>query len=232
MKLAIMQPYLFPYLGYFQLIAQVDKFVFYDDVNFIKNGWINRNRLCVGGTAHYVTFPLAGASPFQKINEILIQNDKVWRKKLAERIRHSYSKAPYFAAVNALVLKILMAEERSMANAAKNSITEVCDYLSLDTEFVMTSSIYNNANLSGVDRVIDICRREFADEYYNPPGGRELYDEALFKAAGMELHFIDPRLDAYPQFSAKFIPGLSIIDVLMFNDPAAVRKMFVAEVAQ
>ena len=73
MKLAIMQPYLFPYLGYFQLIAAVDKFVFYDDVNFIKNGWINRNRLLISGKVNYITIPLSGASSFLKINQVLVQ---------------------------------------------------------------------------------------------------------------------------------------------------------------
>jgi hypothetical protein len=225
MKLAIMQPYLFPYIGYFQLIASVDKFVFYDDVNFIKNGWINRNRVCLAGEARYLTFPLAGASPFQKINEVLVQEDHVWRKKVAEQMRHAYSKAPHFEVVHAMVSKSLLSGESTISEIAKNSVIDVCNYLSLTTEFVMSSSIYDNSNLTGADRVIDICRKELADEYFNPSGGKDLYDAAAFNAAGLGLHFIAPKLPAYPQLSSQYIPGLSIIDVLMFNDRDAAREM-------
>lgn len=225
MKLAIMQPYLFPYLGYFQLIAAVDKFVFYDDVNYIKNGWINRNRLCIGGVPQYLTVPLAGASPNQKINEVVVQADGVWRKKAIERLRHAYSKAPHFAAVNALVADVLMADEMSIAALAKKSILDICAYLSLDAEFVFSSAPYGNIDLSGQARVIDICRQERADVYRNPPGGKDLYDAAAFAAAGIGLEFLNPALPGYRQFSSEFLPGLSIIDVLMFNDKAAVVEM-------
>jgi hypothetical protein len=225
MRLAVMQPYFFPYVGYFQLIGLVDKFVFYDDVNYIKNGWINRNRILTGGQAQYLTVPLAGASPFQKINEVMVANDKIWRKKSIERLRHSYAKAPFFSDVNELVCNVLAADEVSIAALAKKSVVDVSEYLGLGTQFVDSSVQYGNSSLTGQSRVIDICRLEGARTYTNPPGGKDLYDAQQFAASGVELRFLQPALPPYPQFADDFVTGLSIIDVLMFNDKRAVRDM-------
>lgn len=220
-----MQPYLFPYIGYFQLLAAVDKFVFYDDVNFIKNGWINRNRLILAGATRYITLPLSGASPFLKINQIDVQGGDGWRRKLVESLRHSYAKAPYFAEVNALFQEVVCSDEQKIGEIAKASVTAVARYLGLDQHFVASSAIYGNESLSGQARVLDICAREGASHYYNPPGGRALYAEQAFEERGIGLHFIAPRLDPYAQFADTFEPGLSIIDILMFNDRDTVRKM-------
>lgn len=225
MKLAIMQPYFFPYLGYFQLIAAVDKFAFYDDVNFIKNGWINRNRICLAGAPRYITVPLAGASPFQKIDQVELKEGDQWRKKMIESIRHAYSRAPNFTPINSLVCDVLHSDVENIADLAKASVVSVCNYLQIKTEFVSSSRIYRNDELSGEARVIDICRQEAAGEYWNLPGGRDLYDRSNFCAAGIQLNFVDPTLSPYPQGSLSFHKGLSIIDVLMFNARDAVQSM-------
>ncbi|MGZ4820006.1 MAG: WbqC family protein [Terriglobales bacterium] len=225
MKLAIMQPYFFPYLGYFQLIGAVDKFVFYDDVNFIKNGWINRNRLYLSGDVRYITVPLAGASPFEKINRVVIRQGDGWRRKILESVRHSYSKAPYFAAVNELLSSVLLSNEDRVGEVAKQSVRVVCDYLGLQRNFVQTSADYANDSLSGAARVLDICTREGARDYFNLPGGRALYDEDAFRNRGLALHFIQPSLNPYKQFSGEFCAGLSILDVLMFNSREAALSM-------
>lgn len=229
MKLAIMQPYLFPYIGYFQLVAAVDKFVFYDDVNFIKNGWINRNRLLLSGEVRYITIPLSGASSFSKINEITLQANDLWRKKISESVRHSYSKAPNFSEINNLLSDVLFSNETHISTLAKLSITAISRYLELETQFVMSSSCYENSDLNSVERVLDICRKEQTDFYYNLPGGRELYDNKLFESKGINLRFIKPSLSTYKQFSEQFHPGLSILDVLMFNDKSTVQEMLKAE---
>lgn len=228
MRLAVMQPYLFPYLGYFQLAASVDKFVFYDDVNFIKNGWINRNRLYLSGAVRYFTIPLAGASPFLKIRQVGVQPGALWKKKMLESVRHSYSKAPYFKAANELLQTTLDSGEASIAAIARTSVRMVCAYAGLDTQFVESSAIYGNEQLSGTERVLDICKREQASDYFNPPGGRELYSEDDFSAAGIGLHFVQPRLRVYRQFAGEFQPGLSILDALMFNDARAIRELIEA----
>jgi hypothetical protein len=230
MKLALMQPYLLPYIGYFQLVAAVDKFVFYDDVNYIKNGWINRNRVLINGETRYITVPLAGASPFLKINEVMMQPRESWLGKLLESIRHGYSKAPHYARVSELLGDVLGARTHRISTLASRSVTEVAHYLDIDTEFVQSSVPYGNAQLSGVQRVLDICAKERADSYVNLPGGRTLYEERDFAAAGIELSFIEADLRPYAQANAVFHPGLSILDVLMFNSAAEVKAMLTERV--
>ncbi|KRB81846.1 WbqC family protein [Noviherbaspirillum sp. Root189] len=225
MKLAIMQPYFFPYLGYYQLVANADKFVFYDDVNFIKRGWINRNRVLLNGRPHYLTVPLSHASQFAKINEIRIHQDGEWEFRLLESIRYAYAKAPYFSPVLQLIREIVSYGDERIAPLAARSVMLISQYLELDTKFVESSAIYGNADLAGPARVIDICLREKAKKYYNAPGGRDLYDEASFLSHGVELCFVEPNLVEYQQFSPTFHPALSIIDVLMFHDREEVREM-------
>lgn len=231
MKLAIMQPYLFPYIGYFQLAAASDRFVFYDDVNFIKNGWINRNRIALGDDIRYLTVPLSGASPSLKINEVAVQPPGVWLRKTLEQVRHAYARAPYYAPVSELVARILSAPAHDIGELAARSVTAICDYVGIRTEFVPSSTIYANAQLKSVERVLDICRAEHATTYVNLPGGRALYSADTFAAAGIELAFIEPDLRSYPQSGTPFIPALSILDVLMFNGPSQVKDMLCAREA-
>lgn len=225
MKLALMQPYLFPYIGYFQLVAGVDKFVFYDDVNFIKNGWINRNRLLLSGDIKYITVPLAGASPTQKINQVLMQPRERWLRKLLESIRHSYAKAPYYQPVSELIREIFDIDTLHVARLASHSVIKISRYLDIETTFGLTSTVYRNDVLKGAQRVLDICIQERAAAYLNLPGGRTLYDTAAFSAAGVELSYVEPNLQPYPQFAQGFHPGLSMIDVLMFNSVDKINAM-------
>ncbi|MFJ2988288.1 WbqC family protein [Collimonas sp. NPDC087041] len=225
MKLALMQPYLFPYIGYFQLVAAADKFVFYDDVNFIKNGWINRNRLMLDGDIRYITVPLAGASPAKKINEVLMQPRERWLRKLLESIRHAYAKAPHYQRVSELIHEILHVDATHVSQIASRGVIEISRYLDLGTTFAMTSTVYRNSELRGAQRVLDICAQERASTYLNLPGGRALYDAEEFAAAGIDLSYIEPNLGPYPQFGKRFHPGLSIIDVLMFNSVDQIKAM-------
>lgn len=225
MKLAIMQPYFFPYIGYFQLIYAIDKFVFYDDVNFIKGGWINRNKLFLGGSVKYFTIPLAGASSFEKINKTRIQNADMWVASLLSSIRQSYAKAPYFEQVNYLIEGILRDHDGYLSTIARNSVLSTTQYLGLKRNFVRSSSIYMNEQKKGVDRVLDICRIEQATEYWNLPGGRDLYHEDDFVVDNIDLKFVNVSTTPYRQHSPEFQPRLSILDVLMFNDPTVVRDM-------
>lgn len=225
MKLAIMQPYLFPYLGYYKLLAQADKWVFYDDVNFIKNGWINRNRLYLAGAVRYITAPLANASSFARICDIDVQPGAAWRDKIRDSVRLSYAKAPHYRAVAAILDAVLAGADPRIGALAKHSVTAIAAYLDLRTEFVMSSAGYGNAELKGVERVLDICARERASDYLNLPGGRALYDPAVFRARGVELGFVEAELAPYPQFAPRFEPGLSMLDVLMFNDRQRARAL-------
>ncbi|ABF12096.1 WbqC family protein [Cupriavidus metallidurans] len=229
MRLAIMQPYLFPYLGYFQLAASVDRFVVYDDVTFIKNGWINRNRILLASAPHYLTVPLAGASSSRRIDEVRTQPRERWLGKLLEQLRHAYGRAPQYVPVSRLVEQVLSDSTDSIARLAAKSVIDTCAYLGLETTFVTTSTGYGNEALRSEARVIDICAREHAGTYVNLPGGRALYDAGTFAAASIDLEFVDTALPAYPQFGAPFVPGLSIIDVLMFNHVESVHAMLSRE---
>jgi hypothetical protein len=220
-----MQPYLFPYAGYFQLVAAVDRFVFYDDVNYIKGGWINRNRLFLSREVSWLTFPLCDASPNGKINQVHVQPGPAWKRKLLASVRQSYSKAPFFEQAFALFADIVLTEETSLSVLARASVVNVARYLGLRTEFVVSTGRYGNEDLRGQDRVLDICRWEGASEYHNLPGGAGLYSGEAFFAAGVDLHFVEPRLIEYSQLQPPFKPGLSVLDVLMFNDRVAALRL-------
>lgn len=223
MTLVVMQPYFFPYLGYFQLMHAADKFVVYDDVNFIKGGWINRNRLLANGEASYFTVPLRGASSFRPIHQVEVDDSVPWRTRLLKTFRQTYGKAPHFADVFPLLEDVLTLEELAIAGFAVASLRAVVTYLGLKIDLVESSRIYENSHLHGVERVLDICRKEGARRYVNASGGRTLYSPESFAEHGIELRFLTPRPIAYGQFRPPFVPWLSMLDVLMFNEREVVR---------
>lgn len=227
MKLGIMQPYTFPYIGYFQQINLVDKFVVYDDVTFIKQGWINRNRILLNGRDHIFTVPLKDASSFRNIRDTEI-NQKLyalWLPKFLKTLTQAYSKAPMYKQVYDLVANVFNEPATTISELAVKSITETCSHIGIDTQFLLTSTGYNNNDLKAKDRVLDICHKEHASVYINPIGGKELYSKQEFAAHGLELHFVRAANVHYRQFSGDFIPSLSIIDVMMFNSPEAIQDL-------
>lgn len=216
MKLAVMQPYFFPYIGYWQLINAVDKFVLYDDVNFIKKGWINRNRILVNQKELVITLPLIKPSQNKLINETEIYggNDKI-----IETIFHAYRKAPYFDSTMSVIEKILFNPSTNLALFLESSIRNICDYIGIRSEIIISSGINKNNSLRSQDKILDICNSLGADNYINSTGGQALYNSSLFKERGIRLDFIRPLPVVYKQFGTQFVPALSIIDVLMFNSP-------------
>lgn len=226
MKLAIMQPYFMPYIGYFQLIKIVDKFIFYDDVTFIKQGWINRNKILINNQAKMFSIPLSNASSHVLIKDVLISEIayQKWRKSFLNSIVFSYKKAKNYSKIYALIEKILEKKPETISELAIKSVVEVAQYLDLRTEFEICSDVYSNTYLSGQNRVLDICINEKAITYINPVGGMELYSKSVFQEKNIELFFIKANKSVYPQFSEEFVPFLSIIDVLMFNDLEDIHK--------
>ena len=227
MKLAIMQPYFMPYIGYFQLINLVDKFVFYDDVTFIKQGWINRNQILINDQAKLFSVPLSNASSHTLIKDVLISDIRYekWKKSFLSTIMFNYKKAKNYEIVEALIERILLTPPKTISDLAIKSVIEISNYLDLDTEFDVSSQNYGNTHLSGQDRVLDICQKENVNTYINPIGGMELYSRDIFSERKIELMFISAHKTIYKQFSSDFIPFLSIIDVLMFNDKKQVLEM-------
>jgi hypothetical protein len=215
MRLAIMQPYFFPYIGYFQLINSVDKFIFYDDVNFIKNGWINRNRILLNNDTHYITIQLKNASSFKPINTIEFSDN---RKKIRKTISQAYHKAPYFHLVFPMIENCLNSQTNMINDQSTASILQIAKYLNINMDFEKSSEVYSGTKpFKKSERIIEICKINGATEYVNPFGGIDLYDKREFEKNGIKLSFLKSLSTEYKQFNNSFISGLSIIDVLMFN---------------
>ena len=217
MKLGIMQPYFFPYIGYWQLINEVDTYIIYDDVNFIKGGWINRNRILVNGNPLFFNVQMKNPSSFKKINEIELSNDLISKRKMLSTLEMNYKKAPFFQQVYPLLKDIIEQDEDNLAKYLEYSIRKVCEYLNIDTRIIMSSSIEKNNELKGKEKVIHICKLLRVSDYVNAIGGQELYDYESFENNGIQLNFLKTNQIEYTQLKNDFVSNLSIIDVLMFN---------------
>lgn len=225
MKLGIMQPYLFPYIGYFQLIQATDVFVLHDDVQWIKGGWINRNRILIEGKLALWTLPVAKKKSDALINQCELADDMKGRIKIVRQIQNAYRQAPFFSAVMPLVEAIFKQPEKDVVKYIRYSLEQLITYMGLTTQLVMSSKISKDNSLKAQARVISICTALGADEYINPPGGVELYDHHDFARSGIALNFLQPGEISYPQLGNAFVPNLSIIDVLMFNSVESVRSL-------
>ncbi|PVX46610.1 WbqC-like protein [Flavobacterium sp. 103] len=218
MKVAIMQPYFLPYIGYFQLINAVDVFVIYDNIEFTKKGWINRNRILVNGKDDYFTLPLKKASDFLNVNQRELSEsyhkDSI---KILSKIAELYKKAPQYNEVFPLIEKVFMFENQNLFDFIFNSLKIFCNYLEIKTNFVVSSSVLIDHSLKSQNKVIAICKQLQATNYINAIGGQELYDKEMFEKNKIELNFIKTDPIKYKQFDNDFIPWLSIIDVIMFN---------------
>jgi predicted methyltransferase len=224
MKLAIMQPYAFPYIGYFQLINVVDKFILLDDVNYIMRGWINRNVILVNGKDFLFSIPLKKASQNKLIFECEIKESN-WKEKLQKTIEFSYKKAPFYSDCFEVISTILSSTENNLSKWLSFQINVICNYLDINTEIVESSRLYNTQNLKAQDKIMDICIQEGADTYYNAIGGKNFYDKNDFNNKNIELHFLRTQPVTYMQFSSDFKPLLSIIDVMMFNSSSTINNM-------
>jgi len=220
-----MQPYFFPYIGYFQLMAKVDKFVLYDDVNFIKRGWINRNRIKINGAAHFVTIPLQQSSQNKLICDIDLDPGMEWRKKMLKTIAQAYARSGNFNSAFELIEKVILYPQNNLADFLCHSLLSLRDYLGLEVEIVESSRKYGNAERSGSSRIVDICEQEGATTYINPIGGMALYESDDFSSRSMDLFFLDPVVLDYTKNKSGFLPGLSMIDVIMNNDRNSVMEM-------
>lgn len=221
MTAGIMQPYFLPYIGYFQLIAAVDVFVVYDNIKYTKKGWINRNRMLRDGQDATFSLPLKNASDSLDVREREVAPD-FNPAKLLNGFSAAYRRAPFFDATWPLVETILRHEDANLFGFVHHSIVQTCRHLGVTTPIVISSTVPIDHALRGADKVLAICRALGADAYINPIGGTALYDRAHFAANGIALHFLQAKLMPYDQFGAPFVPWLSIIDVLMFNDRPAI----------
>lgn len=222
MKIAIMQPYFMPYIGYFQLMKAVDKYVIYDDVNYIKGGWINRNHILIDGKSKLFTISLSHASQNKLINEIYIVDDFI---KLKKTIRLNYAKAPFYKEVVNLLDQIFAFPDKLLSNFIFNSFKMVFEYIETGVDCILSSTLKKDNTLRGQDKVLAICNELGADTYINAIGGVGLYNKYEFQSKNIEIKFLKTNKMTYNQFGNKFVSDLSMIDVLMFNSKEDVVKI-------
>lgn len=222
MSIGIMQPYFFPYIGYFHLMKEVNVFVIADDLHYIKNGYINRNSILLNNEIFKITLQLNGASQNKLINEIEVGNNN---SKLLETIRRAYKKAPYFNDVFPLIEEIMLNEEKNLARFLGDSLMKISNYLNIEIEILYSSEIDKDNSLTYDDRIIDICKRLDMNCYINAIGGKVLYSKDTFMKQDLELYFINSHMSEYKQFNDNFIPNLSIIDLMMFNSKENLTKL-------
>lgn len=215
-----MQPYFFPYVGYFSLFDAADKFVIYDDVNYIKKGWINRNNFLSASGPQRFTLPISHASQNSKICDLELQSLELSQSKFFRMLTFTYANAPYYQDVMSLLKDIFSHKTRMLADFLVNSLVKVNDYLRIRCEIIRSSQVILGQGLFGEDRIIGIAKSLQADNYINAIGGVDLYSPAKFKQNGLNLFFLKHNGANYAQFKAPHIPYLSILDVLMFNSPA------------
>lgn len=226
MKLGIMQPYFFPYIGYFQLIAAVDLFIVYDNIKYTKKGWINRNRILKNGKDVIFSLPLKGDSDSLDVCERKLAEDFNC-DKLLNQIKGTYQRAPYFEQTFPLIELIMRYEDKNLFRFLHNSIDVICKHLFIDTEIRSSSEIPIDHNLKNQDKVLALCESLCATTYVNASGGVELYSKEAFINNGTELKFIKSKALEYTQFGDEFVPWLSIMDVMMFNTVTTIKESMI-----
>jgi hypothetical protein len=222
MKLAIMQPYFLPYIGYFQLIAAVDLFIVYDNIKYTKKGWINRNRMLQKGKDVMFSLPLKSDSDTLDVRDRELAAD-FNREKLLNQFKGSYRRAPYFAETVPLLEQIVRYEDANLFRFLHHSIIKTCEHLGVTTKIGISSSLAIDHDLKSQNKVLALCRAAGASSYVNAIGGMELYSKEMFQENGIELKFIQSKPFEYQQFGNEFVPWLSILDVMMFNPLDTIR---------
>ena len=223
-KVAIMQPYFLPYIGYWQLIGAATTFVVYDNIKYTKKGWINRNRYLLSGSDAFFTIPLKSQSDYFSVNERMI-SDSFDPAKIYNQIAYAYKKAPYFSEVSPFLKSLVEYSNSNLFDFIYNSILQTMSILQIKTKIIISSQLDIDHSLKAQDKVLAICKHLKADLYINPIGGTELYSREAFAEKGIELKFIKSNLITYKQFDNEFVPWLSILDIMMFKSVNDIEKM-------
>lgn len=222
MKGAIMQPYFFPYIGYYQLAYEVKEFVFLDDVSFIKQGYINRNSILINGDKYEFSIPVSKISSYRKINEHRYTGEHA---KFIKIIEQAYKKAPFFSDVMPVVESVILDQDENVSRKNSKSIISVFDYLGISRVFYFSSEIELQQNSKGQDRILALCKKLDFKEYRNAIGGKSLYSYEDFDAAGIDLKFIQSNIQTYQQGKHEFVSHLSMIDILMHCSKESIISM-------
>jgi len=222
-KIGIMQPYFLPYIGYFQIIMAVDLFVFYDDVQFIKGGWINRNRIIINNELRYLTIPLKDASANKLIKDTFVKKDQKDFLIIEKKIEQCYKKAPFFSVVFPLIQTVMKGDYKTISELSISSIEMVSKYLLLSTKFVVSSEKFaDTSNYKRSERLARICHTFSAKTYINAVGGQELYDKEGFLRMGIKLQFLKSQNSAEGLIDNNLL-NVSILHLLMYYSPARIK---------
>ena len=223
MKVAIMQPYFFPYLGYFNLIAACDVFISLDNVQYINKGFVNRNRILQPNGIYTFTVPLKSAPRNFFINQRTIAPEyESFKKNFMLQLESSYKKAPFFKKTMDLIQSVLNSTRKNLARICEQTILAVMERIGLQKKIFIASEIINDdcdEKLKGSNKLIHLAKQAKCTHYLNVIGGIKLYNQNDFLQRGITLSFVKPLLPNYPQGKREFVKSLSIIDVLMFNSP-------------
>lgn len=222
MRLAVMQPYFFPYIGYFQLISAVDLFILYDNIKYTKKGWINRNRMLQNGKDVMFSLPLKRDSDYLDVCNRELAAD-FNREKLLNQLKGAYGRAPHFLETFPLIEQIVRYEDTNLFRFLRHSIVRICQHFGITTEIKTSSDIAIDHGLKNQEKVLALCAAVGASTYVNAIGGLDLYSRETFDEKGISLKFIRPKPFEYAQFGNEFVPWLSIIDVMMFNPLDMIR---------
>jgi hypothetical protein len=223
-RIAVMQPYFLPYVGYYQLISEVDTFVITDSYQYEKNSWISRNRIINNGAVEFISLPIRKGSHQLAIKDRYISREFSIEKFL-KTIFHAYHKSHYYADFYPVVKEIISYGNYNLNDYLINSLEIILNYLKIDINFISLSELDINYKLSPQEKIISICKELDAKIYVNLPGGRDLYDKPTFENENIELKFIHPNYSPYPQNLTNkiqdrtFEPNLSIIDMIFSDGP-------------
>jgi len=232
MKLAIMQPYLFPYIGYWQLLNIADEWVFFDVVKYSKKSWMNRNRILhpdQNKQFQYITVPIKKHENGSLINKVRVNNNENWRDKVLGQLTvYKRLKAPFYVETIELIQSIFATEYDLFLSLVIESVKKTACHLDIDLDYKIASDLnFDRDEISGPgDWALAISKSQEADKYINPYSGHEIFDENKFRKNGIELRFLRSGLSEYKQsWREKYVEGLSIIDVMMFNSKEEIRTL-------
>ncbi len=229
MKLAIMQPYFLPYLGYFSLIKNTDKFILFDTVQFINHGWIERNRILKPNSGwQYISVPLNKHHREVKIKDITISNRFDWRNKIFRQLEHYKKRAPFYQETVKILEDALDIEVKSITELNEHTLKVICSYIGIE----FNVEVFSKMNL-GIEKVnasdewaLNICKAlGNVEEYWNLEGGLEFFDRKKYERENIKINFLKINFKRYFQMGREFEEGLSIIDVMMFNEPNKINRM-------
>lgn len=229
MKMGIMQPYFLPYLGYFSLIKNTDEFILLDTVQFIRHGWIERNRILKQQEGwQYIKVPLVKHSKSTLIKDIEIKSEIDWREKIFSQLVHYKKKSPFYYETIQTLERAFDIETNSIVKLNENILNVICDYIGIKKNIKVFSEMNLKINKPEApdEWALNICKAiNNVEEYWNPEGGIKFFDINKYIDSGITVKFIKMNLSSYSQRRNSFEAGLSIVDVMMFNEPRKINNM-------